>query len=174
MDDTVPFEIYSPTTYTKFTPSLHICTHYVIFLTGQGARSLTLVREFPSSNPSESKELYHNLVLWFNTGFDLLNRFREWRRSGSQFKLYCFTFTTFCQKSSSWKVWCYGELFVIPSKKRTRLYKKINQNSDWIWTLCDQPKFPLEKILCTSHNALLPIQYFVQVVMWVIGDETHL
>ncbi len=25
-----------------------------------------------------------------------------------------------------------------------------------------------------SHNALLPLKYFVQVVMWVISDEKHL
>ena len=31
-----------------------------------------------------------------------------------------------------------------------------------------------EKIYCTSHNALLPIGYFVQVVMWGDSDETVL
>ena len=97
MIDTVPFWNLLPYHIYKVYPSLHICTHYVIFLTGQGAGSLTLVREFPSSNPSES-------------GF---------------------------------------EHFVI-----------------------NQPKLTLEKILCTSHNALLPIQYFEQVVIWVVGDET--
>ena len=29
-----------------------------------------------------------------------------------------------------------------------------------------------EKIQCTSHNVLLPIGYFVQVVMWGDTDET--
>ncbi len=28
-------------------------------------------------------------------------------------------------------------------------------------------------VRCTSHNALLPMGYFVQVVMLVVGDETH-
>ena len=31
-----------------------------------------------------------------------------------------------------------------------------------------------EKILWLSHNALLSMKYFVQVVMWIVTDERHL
>ena len=31
-----------------------------------------------------------------------------------------------------------------------------------------------EKVRCTSHNALIPMEYFVQVVMWCDSDKTCL
>ena len=31
-----------------------------------------------------------------------------------------------------------------------------------------------EKVSCTSHNALLPMGYFEQVVIWGDSDERHL
>ena len=31
-----------------------------------------------------------------------------------------------------------------------------------------------QEIKCTSHNAFLSMEYFEQVVMWVVSDKTYL
>ena len=30
------------------------------------------------------------------------------------------------------------------------------------------------KRICTTHNALLPVGYFVWLAMWIVSDETYL
>ena len=66
--------------------------------------------------------------------------------------------------------WHFRVWFVLTNAPHTR---------NWKWHLLNCIKVlvnPLkqEKILCTSHNALLLLGYCVQVVLWIINDETHL
>ena len=54
-----------------------------------------------------------------------------------------------------------GYLLTVP-------YCVINAPPDFLLT------WKQKKILCTSHNALFPVGYFVQIVMWVVSDEMYL
>ncbi len=54
-------------------------------------------------------------------------------------------------------------------------YQKLVQRLDWqnsllLYVISDNDS--VQRLLCASHIALLPIGYFAQVVMWVFSDET--
>ncbi len=52
-------------------------------------------------------------------------------------------------------------------------YYGMSQCENEMLTISGRHRFDQEKILCTSHNALFLLEYFVQVVMWMVSNKTY-